>query len=99
MDAGVLLAVDGGQTSTKALVARADGTILGYGSGGPRDHFHSTDREARHRVAIHGAIHAAYRAAGVTPGAVAAIALGLTGVQRGGPEIPTVERIVREIVQ
>lgn len=99
MTADLLVAVDGGQTSTKALIAGLDGAILGYGSGGPSDHFHSLEGEARNRAAIHGAIRAAYAAAGLAPSSVAAIALGLTGVQRGGPEVLLVEQIVREIVQ
>lgn len=60
MEDGFLLAVDGGQTATKALIARLDGTIVGQGRGGPSDRFHGIGGEARNRAAIHGAIHSAY---------------------------------------
>lgn len=92
----LLLAVDGGQTATKALVARLDGTILGAGRGGPSDHFHGADGEAKNRRAIHGAIAAVLADAGVEAAEVAAIGLGLTGAPTGGEQGPVVERIVRE---
>lgn len=94
-----LLAVDGGQTSTKCVLALKNGTILGYGLGGPSDHFHATGGLEKNRRAIHGAISAAYRAANLKSGQVDAVALGLTGVHEDGPEAPLVEDIVREIVQ
>lgn len=94
-----LLAVDGGQTSTKCVLALKDGTILGCGLGGPSDHFHGAGGLDKNRVAIHGAIGAAYRAADLAPGEVDAAVLGLTGVHENGPEIPRAENLVREIVQ
>ncbi|MGN6564798.1 MAG: N-acetylglucosamine kinase [Thermomicrobiales bacterium] len=93
-----LVAVDGGQTSTKALLAARDGTVLGYGVGGPCDRFAAPGGEARNRAALTGAIHAAYTAAGLSPGPVAAVGVGLTGFHTGGPELPQIEAIVRAVV-
>lgn len=94
----LLLAIDGGQTATKALVARSDGTVLGAGRGGPSDHFHIAGGMEKNRVAIHGAIRAALAAAGVGPERVASIALGLTGAPPGGPQQEVVREIVRELL-
>jgi N-acetylglucosamine kinase-like BadF-type ATPase len=94
----LLLAVDGGQTATKALVARLDGTILGAGRGGPSDHFHIEGGVEKNRFAIHGAIAAALTAAGAAADRVAAIGLGLTGAPTGGEQTPVVHEIVREVL-
>lgn len=95
---GFLVAVDGGQTATKALVAGLDGTVLAAGRGGPSDHFHGPDGVERNRRAIHGAVQDALSAADVDPGEVAAIGLGLTGAPPGGDQDPIVTAIVREIL-
>lgn len=94
----LLLAVDGGQTSTKALVAELDGTVVGSGIGGPSDHFHIEGGVEKNRVAIHGAIAAALTAAGVLPAQVAAAGLGLTGAPARGDQNQVVHEIVREVL-
>jgi glucosamine kinase len=94
----LLLAVDGGQTATKALVARVDGTILGAGRGGPSDHFHIEGGVEKNRVAIHGAIASALSASGGVADQVAAIGLGLTGAPARGSQTPVVNEIVREVL-
>ncbi len=99
MDNGYLLAIDGGQTSTRSLIASLDGTIVGYGGGGPEDHFHSADGLEKNRSAIHDAIRSALDAAGLSATHVRAIGLGLTGMSFDGQETPIVEDIVREILQ
>jgi N-acetylglucosamine kinase-like BadF-type ATPase len=95
----LLVGVDGGQTSTKAIVATPDGAVLGRGQGGPSDHFHSAGGVAKNRAAIHGAIGAALSAAGATPAEIGAVALGLTGSPPGGDQNPIVHEIVRELAQ
>jgi glucosamine kinase len=94
----LLLAIDGGQTATKALVARLDGTVLGGGRGGPSDHFHIEGGVERNRIAIHGAIAAALAAAGAAADRVAAVGLGLTGAPARGSQTPIVHEIVREVL-
>lgn len=94
----LLLAVDGGQTATKSLLARGDGTVLAEGRGGPSDHFQIEGGFERNRRAIHGAIRAALDAAGAAPDRVGAIALGLTGAYSGTAARPGAEQIAREIL-
>ncbi|HEX5501581.1 MAG TPA: BadF/BadG/BcrA/BcrD ATPase family protein [Thermomicrobiales bacterium] len=99
---GYLLAVDGGQTSTKALLVAPDGTVLGRGAGGPCDRFDAPGGAARNRAGIQGAIRAASAAAAAdghpSPGRVAAIGLGLTGYHAGGPDLPALAVLVREVL-
>jgi N-acetylglucosamine kinase-like BadF-type ATPase len=95
MDADrLLLAIDGGQTATKALIARADGTVLGSGLGGPSDHFHIEGGVEKNRRAIVGAIDDALSATGCPPEQIVAAALGLTGAGSRVPAI--VEEMVRD---
>jgi glucosamine kinase len=94
----LLLAVDGGQTATKALIARCDGTVLGAGRGGPSDHFHGTGGVEKNRRAIHEAVRSALNSAKADPRDVASIGLGLTGAPPGGEQTPIVADIVREIL-
>lgn len=95
----LLLAIDGGQTSTKALVARLDGTVIGAGRGSASDHFHIEGGIEKNRRAIHGAIEAALADAGVVAADVASIALGLTGCPPEGEPRKPVYDIVNEIVR
>jgi glucosamine kinase len=99
VDEPLLLAIDGGQTATKSLIARADGTVLGAGSGGPSDHFHIEGGVEKNRQAIHAAIGTALTAAGAKSEPIAAVALGLTGAPPIGEQNPVVESIVREILE
>jgi N-acetylglucosamine kinase-like BadF-type ATPase len=92
-----LLALDGGQTGTRALLARVDGTVLGEGSGPPIRHmFAGGGAEARSAIAE--AVRAAAAAARVETEGVLAAACGVTSVQPGSPEGDIVERSLRDIV-
>lgn len=95
----LLVSVDGGQTATKCLIARFDGTVLASGRGWPSDHFHGEGGVEKNRRAIHGAINAAIVAARTGAGRGTSVALGLTGVPTGGNQNPVVHDIVREILQ
>ena len=90
----LLLAIDGGQTATKSLIARADGTVLGGGLGGPSDHFHIEGGIEKNRRAIVGAIDDALAVTGCPPEQIVAVGLGLTGAGSRVPAI--VEEMVRE---
>ncbi len=94
----LLVAVDGGQTATKALIARRDGAVLAAGRGGPSDHFHGAGGVEKNRRAIHEAVLSALAAAGADAGDVASIGLGLTGAPAGGEQTPIVVEIVQEIL-
>jgi N-acetylglucosamine kinase-like BadF-type ATPase len=95
-DQRLLLAIDGGQTATKALVARLDGTVLARGLGGPSDHFHGEGGVEKNRRAIHGAIGSALDGAGAGSDQVVAIGLGLTGAPPDGEQNLIVHEVVRE---
>jgi N-acetylglucosamine kinase-like BadF-type ATPase len=94
----LLLAIDGGQTATKSLIARLDGSVLGQGRGGPSDHFHIEGGVEKNRIAIQGAIASVLHVASVNPRQVAAIALCLTGAPTAGDQTAVVETIVREVL-
>jgi N-acetylglucosamine kinase-like BadF-type ATPase len=95
---GLLVAVDGGQTATKALVAARDGTVLAAGRGGASDHFHAPGGVEKNRAAIHEAVASTLSAANADPARVGSIGLGLTGAPSGRYHGNVAESIVREIV-
>jgi N-acetylglucosamine kinase-like BadF-type ATPase len=75
----LLLGIDGGQTSTKSLLAELDGTVIASGTGPASDHFHIEGGVERNRRAIHGTTLDALTKAGAQPEDIVAITLGLTG--------------------
>jgi N-acetylglucosamine kinase-like BadF-type ATPase len=75
----LFIGVDGGQSSTLALVADEDGNVLGSGSAGPSNHIYQPGGEERFRTAIGGSVQRALEAAGAPHSAVAVIGMGLTG--------------------
>ena len=93
----MILAVDGGQTSTKAIVARRDGTILGQGRGTPCDHLHGANGVAKNRAAIHSAANAALANAGVRSDQIIGVGLGLTSAPRERDASAVFRGIVDEI--
>lgn len=96
-DKVLLAGVDGGQTSTKAVIATTDGTVLATGSGPACDHLNIPGGLDRNRRAIHDALKSALDAAGMGPGAVVAVGLGLTSAQRELDPVPRIQSLVREI--
>lgn len=93
----LLLAVDGGQTGTRALLASAGGRILGRGDAGPIRHlFGAGGAEAQ--AAIGAAIRAAYADAALEPGRVAAAVCGITSIRPDRPETAKVEAAVRSVI-
>lgn len=93
----LLLAVDGGQTGTRALLASAGGQVLGEGRAGPIRHLFG-DGGAEAHAAIETAIRRAYLSAQFEPGEVAAAVCGITSVRPGRPEVDKVEAAVRSVV-
>jgi N-acetylglucosamine kinase-like BadF-type ATPase len=97
----LLLAIDGGQTATKAMVAGVDGTVLGSGIGGPTVHYLAEGGTEKNRGSVQGAIRAALEAGeagGVDPGQVAAVGMGSTGVDPQGEEVALIHEIIREVL-
>jgi N-acetylglucosamine kinase-like BadF-type ATPase len=65
---GWFLGVDGGQSSTTALIGGDDGRVLGCGRGGPCNHVSGPEAKVRFRNAIGGAVAAACAEAGLSEG-------------------------------
>lgn len=82
MTRNLILAVDGGQTSTKALIARRDGTILASGRGPACDHIHGPAGRETNRRAIHTAALDALANAGHNAEEIVAVGMGLTSAAR-----------------
>jgi len=57
--------IDGGQSSTVAVVGDERGRVLGRGTAGPADEIGATSESTRLRDALHGALEAACRDAGL----------------------------------
>jgi N-acetylglucosamine kinase-like BadF-type ATPase len=91
----LFLGVDGGQSSTTALIADESGRILGSGRGGPCNHVGAAEGRAKFTGAITGCLAAACAEAGLDPAQVRfeAACLGFSG----GPEDkePVLRRILR----
>jgi len=89
------LGVDGGQSSTRALIGDAAGHVLGEGSGGQSNHVGGAQGRERLIQAVTGALHGACADAGLSPANIefASACLGFTG----GPDGK--EPILREIIR
>jgi N-acetylglucosamine kinase-like BadF-type ATPase len=94
---GLVLAVDGGQTSSKAIVATTGGHILGRGSGSACDHLHGAQGYERNRAAIHSSAHAALAAANRDASEIEYVGLGLTSAPRESEFLPLFHQMVREM--
>jgi N-acetylglucosamine kinase-like BadF-type ATPase len=64
---GVLLAVDGGQSSTKVVLAGEDGSILAQATGGPSNHTEEPGGAERFEREISSTLNRALQAAGLPP--------------------------------
>ncbi len=75
------LGVDGGQSSTTALIGDAHGRVAGHGRGGPCNHVEAAEGRAKFTTAIGGCLKQACAEAGVDPAAVRfeACCLGFSG--------------------
>jgi N-acetylglucosamine kinase-like BadF-type ATPase len=93
-----VLAVDGGASSTRALVARTDGTILAIGYGGPSNHVSGEAAKARLREALGKSIGEALERSGLGSTRFACAWLGMTGHMKHTTAPALIERAVRELV-
>ncbi len=95
----LVIGIDGGQTSTQCAIATADGKILGLGAGGGLLHFATQGSHEVYVAALGEAVHSAWAAAKLTSQRMAAVALGLTGVEAGTPEAATALALLPQVVQ
>ena len=88
------LGIDGGQSSTIALIGDEGGRVAGVGRGGPCNHVGAAGGRAKFEITIRGCLTAACETAGLDPGAIrfAAACLGFSG----GPADK--ESILKEIL-
>jgi len=78
--ADYFLGVDGGQSSTTALIGDETGRILGFGRGGPCNHVSAAEARAKFMSAIGGCVAQAREAAGLPTGIqFEAACLGFSG--------------------
>ena len=70
----LFLGVDGGQSSTTALIGDENGRILGSGRGGPCNHVKTGDGREKFVNAISGCVGAACLQAGLDPAAFEGLA-------------------------
>ncbi len=82
-----VLGVDGGQTSTTAVLAEETGRLLGEGHGGPANHIHEPGGVERVRQSLTDAIRGAREAASLPDTPIAAAYLGMTGGSAAMEEI------------
>ena len=75
------LGVDGGQSSTKALLADETGKVIGRGRGGPCNHVASGEGRSKFLSAVGDCLRQAYHEAGLDSSSVhfASVCLGLSG--------------------
>lgn len=97
VERNLVLAVDGGQTSSKAVIATTTGEILGWGTGTACDHLHGPGGYERNRDAIHSSARAALANAGASAGSILAVGLGLTSAPRESEAMPLFTEMVREL--
>lgn len=67
---GLFLGVDGGQSSTTAVIGDQTGRVLGSGRGGPCNHVGKAEGRERFVTAISGSVGAACASAGLNAGSV-----------------------------
>ncbi len=75
-----VLAVDGGQSSTLALLADLNGTILASGRGGPSNHYNEPGGPQRLESALRDSTGQAVQAAGLGVETIAQVCLGMSGI-------------------
>ncbi len=87
----LVMGIDGGQSTTRALIADMEGNLLGLGVGGASNHIHEPGGPERLRQSLRMALNGALQSASLPADTRFAVALcGMTG---GGP---LVEEICRQ---
>lgn len=92
-----LIGIDGGQTSTKCVITTRALRVVGEGTGSGMVHLAAADGAARFQAGLREAVQQAWQAMGQSPQPVAAMAMGLTGVD-AEPEAERAVALAHEIV-
>jgi len=93
----LFIGIDGGQTSLKCIIVNHSGHILGEGNGPGLIHLASQGSRERYLESLHSALYQAWATAKLPPQPVAAIGLGLTGVEFNSPEAEIVRGLVTQV--
>lgn len=93
-----MLGIDGGASSTRALVGRDDGAILALGRGGPSDHLGSRSGHRRVRASIEASVGDAVARCGLDAPRFARAHLGMTGLLEPDEASVAIEHAVRQAV-
>jgi N-acetylglucosamine kinase-like BadF-type ATPase len=97
MNEHIVIGIDGGQTSTKCVLAAMDGRVLAEGAGPGMVHLSAEKGEAIFTHALETAITSAWQGASHSPQPICAIVMGLTGVETGTPEATQAGELARAI--
>ncbi len=92
----IILAVDGGGTSTRCMAIDSNGIVRGAAEAGPSNHILSPWETVKE--SIESALRAAVEEASVEVEAVACISLGTAGIGPGGEGKEAIEDLAREIL-
>lgn len=95
----LICGIDGGQSSTKCIIATADGQTLGQGKGGPLLHLSAAGGRERFASAMAEALHSTWRSAGMDEQPLAALVVGASGVEAGTVEASTAQQMLASLVQ
>lgn len=98
LDPMLLLGIDGGATTTRALIGTDAGGILAIGTGGPSNHLYGDAAKRRLRGALQQSISDAVRQCGLKEPSVGCAWLGMTGLREGSQFPALIEATVRGIL-
>lgn len=76
----IICGVDGGQSSTRCVLATEEGRLLGSGRGGPLVHLSTQGGPEQFVTAIEQSLHDAWSGAPLTAGSIQSLVVGATGV-------------------
>lgn len=97
MNDGFVIGVDGGQTSTKCVLAGLDGCVMAQGAGPGMVHLAAKNGAAVFREALQTSLDEAWHFAGLSPRPPRAIVMGLTGVETDTPEATQATQIAQAL--
>ena len=92
----IILAIDGGGTSTRCYAIDSDGIILGSAKGGPSNHILNPWETVKESIET--VIQEALRSASLRPEDVLCVSLGTAGTGPGGEGKEAIEDLTREIL-
>ncbi|MEA3336736.1 MAG: BadF/BadG/BcrA/BcrD ATPase family protein, partial [Chloroflexota bacterium] len=91
--------IDGGQTSTRCVLANRQGEVLGHGQSLPLTHLDASGGRERFGKSITQALQDAWADARLEPLSLAALVVGATGIVAGTREAESAKTILADLVQ